>query len=96
MPCLNPLQKKDMELWYHCPPYPPTARSGLITQPIRAFNVRRVGVWKRWLFSRGIQAALPKTAGPVSLAVLARACAYISVLLAVKSHSILTSESGRV
>jgi hypothetical protein len=48
------------------------------------------------MVSQGCQAALPKTAGPVSLAVLARACAYISVLLAVKSHSILTSVSGKV
>lgn len=48
------------------------------------------------MFSRGIQAALPKTADPVSLIVIANACAYNSVLLAVKSHSIFTSESGRV
>lgn len=49
MPCLNPLQKKDMKLWYRCPPYtesPACCEERTYHAALSSFKMRRVGFGK--------------------------------------------------
>lgn len=49
LPCLNPLQKKDMKLWYRCPPYtesPACCEERTYHAALSSFKMRRVGFGK--------------------------------------------------